>query len=97
MRQPLKGQGMADESLKTEDMYGKAAQPSGLCGQVRLGQAYSLAHGPDRNFRRPCVKKQHGYGNTRAPALWSFCNEFWRKSILRNRKHWKHCSPCRAR
>ena len=38
----LKGQGMADESLKTEDMYGKAAQPSGLCGASALGAGIQL-------------------------------------------------------
>ena len=32
----LKGQAVAGEAMKTEDMYGKAAQPAGLCGSSSL-------------------------------------------------------------
>lgn len=94
----LKGQGMADESLKTEDMYGKAAQPSGLCGASTLGAGIQLGARAGQELQaRPCVKSSMTTAIPRASALWSFCNEFWRKNTLRNRKHWKPCSPCRAR
>ena len=38
----LKGQAVAGEAMKTEDMYGKAAQPAGLCGSSSLGAGIQL-------------------------------------------------------
>ena len=38
----LKGQAVAGEAMKTEDMYGKAAQPAGLCGSSALGAGIQL-------------------------------------------------------
>jgi hypothetical protein len=60
----LKGQGMADESLKTEDMYGKAAQPSGLCGASTLGAGIQLGARAGQELQATMREKQHDYGNT---------------------------------
>jgi hypothetical protein len=38
----IKGQAVAGEAMKTEDLYGKAAQPSGLCGASSLGGGLQL-------------------------------------------------------
>ena len=55
---------MADESLKTEDMYGKAAQPSGLCGASTLGAGIQLGARAGQELQATMREKQHDYGNT---------------------------------
>ena len=49
----IKGQAVAGEAMKTEDLYGTAAQPSGLCGATSLAREYSSAHRQGRKFMRP--------------------------------------------
>lgn len=60
----LKGQGMADESLKTEDMYGKAAQPSGLCGASTLGAGIQTGALAGQEIHAAMRDRQHAYANT---------------------------------
>ena len=54
----LKGQAVAGEAMKTEDMYGKAAQPAGLCGSSSLGAGIQLGAQAGREIHAAMREKQ---------------------------------------
>ncbi len=60
----LKGQSVATEAIRTEDMYGQAAQPSGLCGASSLGAGIQLGVHAGQDVQSTMREKQHAHGNT---------------------------------
>ena len=60
----LKGQAIAGEAMKTEDMYGKAAQPAGLCGASTVGAGIQLGTKAGREIHGTMRNKQLAYSNT---------------------------------
>ena len=60
----LKGQAVAGEAMKTEDMYGKAAQPAGLCGSSSLGAGIQLGAQAGREIHAAMREKQLVHANT---------------------------------
>ncbi len=60
----IKGQSVARETLRTEDMYGQAAQPKGLCGSSSVGAGVQLAARAGTEIQRTMRKRQHEYANT---------------------------------
>ncbi len=60
----MKGQAIAGQTMKSEDMYGKAAQPSGLCGSTSLGAGVQLSAQAAREVQGTMREKQIEYGNT---------------------------------
>jgi len=59
----IKGQAVAGEALKTEDMYGKAAQPAGLCGSSSLGAGIQLGTQAGQEIHVTMREKQFEYAN----------------------------------
>ena len=59
----LKGQAAASEAMKTEDLYGKASQPSGLCGASALGAGLQLSAQAATQVRGAMRDKQREYAN----------------------------------
>lgn len=59
----IKGQAIAGEALKTEDMYGKAAQPAGLCGTSSLGAGIQLGAQAGEKIHITMREKQYEYSN----------------------------------
>ena len=59
----IKGQAVAGEAMKTEDLYGKAAQPSGLCGASSLGGGLQLGAQAATQVRGTMREKQLEYAN----------------------------------
>ena len=59
----IKGQAVAGEALKTEDMYGKAAQPAGLCGSSSLGAGIQLGAQAGQQIHLTMREKQFEYAN----------------------------------
>jgi len=59
----IKGQAVAGEALKTEDMYGKAAQPAGLCGSSSLGAGIQLGVQAGQQIHLTMREKQFEYAN----------------------------------
>jgi hypothetical protein len=59
----IKGQAVAGEAMKTEDLYGKAAQPSGLCGASSLGAGLQLGAQASTQVRGAMRDKQLAYAN----------------------------------
>lgn len=59
----LKGQAVAREATKTEDLYGKAAQPSGLCGATSLGAGVQLGAQASRQVHGAMRGRQFEYSN----------------------------------
>ena len=60
----LKGQAVAGEAMKTEDMYGKAAQPAGLCGSSSLGAGIQLGAQAGREIHAAMREKQLEHAHT---------------------------------
>lgn len=60
----IKGQAVAGEAMKTEDMYGSAAQPSGLCGATSLGAGIQLGAQAGQEIHATMREKQFAYANT---------------------------------
>src|SRR5699024_1614096 len=60
----LKGQAVAGEAMKTEDMYGKAAQPAGLCGSSSLGAGIQLGAQARQEIHATMREKQLAHANT---------------------------------
>ena len=60
----LKGQAVAGEAMKTEDMYGKAAQPAGLCGSSSLGAGIQLGAQAGQEIHATMREKQLAHANT---------------------------------
>mgnify|MGYP006955212032 CR=1 FL=1 len=59
----IKGQAVAGEAMRTEDLYGKAAQPSGLCGASSLGAGVQLSAQAARQVHQTMRSKQLEYSN----------------------------------
>ena len=59
----MKGQAIAGQTLKSEDMYGKAAQPAGLCGSSSLGAGVQLGAQAAREVHSTMRERQLEYGN----------------------------------
>lgn len=59
----MKGQAIAGQTLKSEDMYGKAAQPAGLCGTTSLGAGVQLSMQAAKEVQGTMREKQIEYGN----------------------------------
>ena len=59
----MKGQAIAGQTMKTEDMYGKAAQPAGLCGTSSLGAGVQIGAKAGREVQAAMREKQLEYGN----------------------------------
>ena len=60
----LKGQAVAGEAMKTEDMYGKAAQPAGLCGSSSLDAGIQLGAQAGREIHAAMREKQLEHAHT---------------------------------
>jgi len=60
----IKGQAVAGEAMKTADMYGKAAQPTGLCGASTVGAGIQLGAQAGREIHKAMREKQLEYSNT---------------------------------
>ena len=59
----IKGQATAGEATRTEDLYGKAAQPTGLCGATSLGAGVQLGAQASRQVHQAMRSKQLEYSN----------------------------------
>ncbi|MDR1660166.1 MAG: hypothetical protein LBR94_07480 [Desulfovibrio sp.] len=59
----IKGQAVAGEAMKTEDLYGKASQPAGLCGANSLGAGLQLSAQAAVQVRGAMRQKQLAYSN----------------------------------
>jgi hypothetical protein len=59
----IKGQAVAGEAMKTEDLYGKAAQPAGLCGASALGAGLQLGAQAAVQVRGTMREKQIEYAD----------------------------------
>ncbi len=59
----IKGQSIAEESVKAQDMYGKAAQPMGLCGASNLGAGMQLGAQAQQEVQATMRERQQEYGN----------------------------------
>lgn len=59
----IKGQAVAGEAMKTEDMYGKASQPAGLCGASTVGAGIQLGAQAAREIHGAMRDKQLDYSN----------------------------------
>ena len=70
----LKGQAVAGEAMKTEDMYGKAAQPAGLCGASSVGAGIQLGAQAGREIHGTMREKQLAYSNTPGARPVEFLN-----------------------
>jgi hypothetical protein len=70
----IKGQAVAGEVMKTEDMYGKAAQPAGLCGASTVGAGIQLGAQAGREIHAAMRDKQLAYSNTTGARPVEFLN-----------------------
>jgi hypothetical protein len=59
----IKGQAVAGQAMQTEDLYGKAAQPAGLCGASSLGAGLQLSAQAAVQVRGAMREKQLAYSN----------------------------------
>ncbi len=57
----MKGQAIAGQTMKTEDMYGKAAQPAGLCGTSSLGAGVQIGAKAGKEVQAAMRQKQLEY------------------------------------
>ena len=79
----LKGQAVAGQATRSEDMYGKAAQPAGLCGAASLGAGVQLG----------AQASQQVHQTMRGPwNIWSAC---CKTNIPLNRKWQTRFFPCK--
>lgn len=60
----MKGQAIAGQAMQTEDMFGQASQPSGLCGTSSLGAGVQLGARAGRELHSTMREKQLEYGNS---------------------------------
>ena len=60
----IKGQSVAGEAMKTEDLYGRASQPAGLCGASALGAGVQLSAQASKQVQKTMRDKQIDYSNT---------------------------------
>ena len=54
----IKGQAVADQAVRTEDMYGKGAQPAGLCGASSVGAGLQLGTKAGQELHQNMREKQ---------------------------------------
>jgi len=59
----IKGQAAASEAIKTEDLYGKASQPAGLCGKSSVGAGLQLSARAGSQVHGTMRERQREYGN----------------------------------
>ena len=59
----IKGQAVAGQATRSEDLYGKAAQPSGLCGATSLGAGVQLGAQASRQVHQTMRGKQLEHSN----------------------------------
>ena len=81
----LKGQAVAGEAMKTEDMYGKAAQPAGLCGSSSLGAGIQLGAQAGQEIHAAMREKQLEHAHTPKKPV-DFLQRVLADEQLRNRK-----------
>lgn len=70
----IKGQAVAGEAMKTEDMFGKAAQPAGLCGASSVGAGIQLGAQAGREIHATMRDTQLAYSNTPGTKPVEFLN-----------------------
>ena len=70
----IKGQAVAGEAMKTEDLYGKAAQPAGLCGASTVGAGIQLGAQAGREIHGAMRDRQLAYSNTAGAKPVEFLN-----------------------
>ncbi len=61
----IKGQGVAAETMKAQDLYGKGAQPNGLCGASALGAGVQLSTQAQKEVQKALREKQGDYANNK--------------------------------
>ena len=59
----IKGQAVAGQVMKTEDLYGKSSQPAGLCGASTLGAGVQLGAQAAKQVHQTMREKQLAYSN----------------------------------
>ena len=59
----IKGQAVAGQAMKTEDLYGKSSQPAALCGASTLGAGVQLGAQAARQVHQTMREKQLAYSN----------------------------------
>ena len=59
----IKGQAVAGQATRSEDLYGKAAQPAGLCGATSLGAGVQLGAQASRQVHGALRSKQLEHSN----------------------------------
>ena len=59
----IKGQAVAGQATRSDDLYGKAAQPSGLCGATSLGAGVQLGAQASRQVHQTMRGKQLEHSN----------------------------------
>ena len=59
----LKGQAAASEAIKTEDLFGKASQPAGLCGASSVGAGMQLSARAGMQIQGAMRDRQREYAN----------------------------------
>lgn len=59
----IKGQAVAGQATRSEDLYGKAAQPFGLCGATSVGAGVQLGAQASQQVHQTMRNKQLEYSN----------------------------------
>lgn len=70
----IKGQAIAKEAMTTQDLYGKAAQPTGLCGSSALGAGVQLGAQASRQVHQSMRQKQLEYANNKEAKPLDYLN-----------------------
>lgn len=70
----IKGQSVAGQALKTEDIYGSAAQPGGLCGASAVGAGIQLGAQAGQKVHEAMREKQVAYSNRAGAKPVEFLN-----------------------
>ena len=91
----IKGQAVAGEALKTEDMYGKAAQPAGLCGTSSLGAGIQLAAQAGQEIHTTMREKQFEYANREGAKPVEFLERVLAEEHLRKNRCPRPMNPSR--
>lgn len=93
----IKGQAVAGEAMKTEDLYGTAAQPSGLCGATSLGAGIQLGAQAGQEIHATMRENSSPMPTHPAQSRWNFCTVFWPTTSLPNPKVWMRSFRSKAR
>ena len=70
----IKGQAVASQAVQTEDMYGKSAQPAGLCGSSSLGAGIQLGAQAGQEIHSAMRDTQLAYSNREGAKPVEFLN-----------------------